>query len=288
MRKPRLYVAVYHSRHQPPPAHPSETAAALYAALGSGEFPYDGGDDPSFFSARHHDGSVTWGVCRADVRGAIRKGDWVVFISLQEDEDAGLTRYRFVAALCVERKLAHTSLFDGPFAGYLNLLIRPSGEGWEHHEPSLRKGHVDWLWRICRGRGLGKRKPDVKAEGKRHRPGQPLPFPAASNYVVFSKSSALIARRPPLVATYREGEVKWEDDPAAQAIRAAVLADSGRDLRIDNTWRPHRHVRRTLDDPTWPSALREALALTDWQANEFVTRLAPSSTKRPRSRHARC
>jgi len=107
---------------------------------------------------------------------------------------------------------------------------------------------------------------------------------------VFAKSSALIARRPPLVATYRKGEIfeTWEDDPGAQAIREAVFDGSDRGLRIANAQRAHRHFRRTLDDVTWPEALREALALTNWQADEDVIRPAPQSAKRTLSRQGRC
>ena len=66
---------------------------------------------------------------------------------------------------------------------------------------------------------------------------------------MFSKSSALITRRPPLVATYRDdGPVyeTWEADQGAQAIRKAVLGDGARALRIHNRQRAHGHFWRTL------------------------------------------
>jgi hypothetical protein len=291
----RLYAAAYHSRLQPPPSRPSETAAALYAAAASSEFPYDSGDDPAFFSARHHNGPITWGVCRPDVRRAIRPGDWMVFFSLKWDEEARLTRYRFSAALCVQEKLTHTDLFGspapGPYSEYLNLLIRPRGSGWEHYEPSLhpRLWHTDWLWRICRDRRLGAHKSEVVNAGERHHPGQPLPFPPAQNYVVFATKSALIARNPPLVATHRRGDSAeiWENDRGARAIRAAVFGGSLRALRIDNPQRAHRHIRRPLHDPAWPKPLHDALALTEWQRHAPVQRIQ-RSVKAGRSQGGCC
>ena len=113
MRRPRLYVATYHSRHRQPPENPSKTAAALYATAASDDFPYDGGDDPSLFAARHHDGPVTWGVCRADVRSAVRPDDWVAFFSKQDNQD-GVTRYRFVAACASSGRLRIRRLQEAP------------------------------------------------------------------------------------------------------------------------------------------------------------------------------
>jgi hypothetical protein len=208
---------------------------------------------------------VTWGVCRADVRSAIEPGDWIVFFSLQQDDSTRTTVYRFAAALCVEEKVAHTELFGGPFAKYLNLLIRPSGAGWERHEPGLhyRRWHDDWLWRICRAQGLDKSAVTAASEG--HRPGLPLPIPAARNYVIFSKDSAVVACSPRVVAVHHRGEAAetWLDEPGPQAVRSAVFGDSPRALRIANPQRAHRHFRRHLEDPTWPAALRGALALME-------------------------
>src|SRR5206468_2904347 len=97
--------------------------------------------DPSFFSSSYHHSPVTWGVCRPDVRCNIKVGDWVAFFSAEHSREApSTTRYRFVGALLVESKLPHTSLSapGSPFAGNLNLLIRPRDGGWEHYEPGLR------------------------------------------------------------------------------------------------------------------------------------------------------
>jgi len=134
------------------------------------------------------------------------------------------------------------------------------------------------------------RKADVIAKSKQHASGELLPEKEAGSYVVFAQKTALIAKRPPLVAVWSKPDryETWQDDPASQAIRRAVLGDSPRHLRIANAQRPHRHIRRALDDPTWPRARREALALTDWQADEHITRPAPPAATRSRRRRTRC
>ena len=56
-------------------------------------WPYDGGDDPSFFCWRRHKnqgGKLSWGVCRPDVRGAVQPGDVVVMDNLSAHKVAGV------------------------------------------------------------------------------------------------------------------------------------------------------------------------------------------------------
>jgi hypothetical protein len=174
---PRLYAAAYlvpNPNRTARRADPGQTARNFYKAVETDDFPYDVGDDPSFFAARYHCGPVTWGVCRPDVRGAIDRDDWMVFFAAQRDaEDSAITRYRFVAALCVEEKLSQVALFapsiNRPYRDYLNLLIRPAGGGWEHYEPLFDQNdrnnyHKDWLWRVCRTPRL--RKKDVVSQGR--------------------------------------------------------------------------------------------------------------------------
>ena len=99
------YVAPISSECRPPPESAGITRA--FAEAKASTFPYDIGDDPAFFSARHHLGPIAWGVFRADVRCSIDRGDWMVFFSSQRDLQ-NLIHYRFVAAHCVEEKLRHT------------------------------------------------------------------------------------------------------------------------------------------------------------------------------------
>lgn len=267
---PTLYIAVYLvPLDRRPPPQPDAITAAFYESARASDFPYDVGDDPSFFSSSYHHSPVTWGVCRPDVRCNIKVGDWVAFFSAEHSrESPSTTLYRFVCALLVERKLPHTSLSatGSPFAGYLNLLIRPRGAGWEHYEPGLRASqwHKDWLWRIICGRRHFK-KEVVEAAGKSHSPGGPLmlggqPLPVANNYVIFSDGQSVRVPDPPVVATHRRGEGAevWLGDRRSRSIREIVLGDSGRNLRTAN-YIAHRHVRRELDDPSWWQTLAAAL-----------------------------
>jgi hypothetical protein len=174
----------------------------------------------------------------------------MVFFSA-ERRRPGLSRYSFVAALCVERKISHAELWadKGPFRGYLNLLIRPLNEGWEHYEPgqARKDWHKDWLWRIAATRGS--RKAAVERAGLDHHPGDSLPYPLAENYVVFSSELQARPRAPVLVATHSgpPGREVWVKTPEARAIRRAVFGESDRGLRTLNRQQPHRHFRRSLD-----------------------------------------
>jgi hypothetical protein len=262
---PSLYVAVYQAR-PPELGHDSEMAAAFYKETARSGFPYDVGDDPAFFSAQYHDGPITWGVCRPDVRCRIRKDDGIVFFAEQKDsQDTKTTNYRFVAALRVADKMQHTALSKHPlFSQYLNLLIRPCGVGWEHHEPM--SNHRDWLWKVtCQSlvTSLGLPQKEEKhrdaggkihtqkhweAAGKIHTAGKSLTIdghrvPVAANYVVFSRSSPVLAHDPPLVARHHEGEAheSWESNSTSAEIRKLVLRNSGRGLRIPNRL-AHRHI----------------------------------------------
>jgi hypothetical protein len=271
-RIPDLYVATYlvplpTERRLPTTA--TAEMAAFYAATQSVEFPYDIGDDPSFFAARYHNGPVTWGVCRHDVRAAVQPGDWVVLLSAQRDGlNSTCKHYKLVAALCVESKISHPEIFAGSadclYRAYLNLLIRPRGSGWEHYEPSLAAWHGDWLWRISLPSGLRKR--DFVEAGRLHAPGDPLtiqgrPLPVAENYVIFSRSSAILVPNPPLVAIHEGGygSEAWQTDAQSKRIRELLFGSSLRGLRTGNRQQPHRHFRRCLDDLAWPTLLREVL-----------------------------
>jgi hypothetical protein len=243
---PDLYVAVYlASAHQRQPVDVSSTAAAFFSALPKSDFPYDIGDDPAFFSARHHKAAVTWGVCRPDIRNKIRPNDIVAFISAMHDEMS--THYSFVAALVVAEKMAATEAVRGHFREYLNVLVRPSGRGWEHHEPGRHPSlwHQDWLWRICDRRRVNKT--TAIEGGQRHAAGTALPVRVAANYVVFSRESSLVLAQPVPVAVCPRGDIyeTWHPD-ARRRIKRLLFDSSSRGLRIANRQRPHRHFRRQV------------------------------------------
>jgi hypothetical protein len=288
-KMPSLYVAVYLAR---PPVRrltkcASETATAFCAAALTSDFPYDAGDDPAFFSARRHNNPITWGVCRTDIRCDIEKDDAIVFFAAQTDQLNNVLCYRFVAALRVANKIRHTDLSNhGLFPQYLNLLIRPSGDGWEHHEPVPKQKHLDWLWRItCRSQvaplalppkettyrdAFGKTHKEKHWEkaGNAHVPGTPLKInecdiPVANNYVIFSDYSPIVADNPPTVALYvpRMQCEHWSDDELSQRVRRLVLRDSSRYLRTSNPQQAHRHIHHHLTTSELEDTLRQLRSL---------------------------
>jgi hypothetical protein len=66
----------------------------LEKAIIDGEWPYDNGDDPSFYVARRG-GLLTWGVCRQDVRNSIEPGSIVVFFAYTSKD--GAVYYRLLS-----------------------------------------------------------------------------------------------------------------------------------------------------------------------------------------------
>jgi len=246
-----------------PPLAPSALAAEFYRVCASRSFPYDIGDDPSFFASKHLGGPITWGVCRADVRRALKPRDWVVFFAAERAPDEpDITSYYLVAALEVDYLTSQTDVVSGKtrepkLHEYLNLLIVPDGDGWRHYEPANhpRDWHKDWLWRICDQDGRAKR--DMQAAAARHFPGQPLPVPVANNYVVFSRVSEIRLGTPLLVARHAKGELteSWLCDPLPVEVRRLVFGHSQRGLRTPNRQQPHRHFRRELPEG-WGENLR--------------------------------
>jgi hypothetical protein len=136
-------------------------------AIAAGEWPYDNGDDPSFYVAKHG-GRLTWGVCRQDSRnplpapaagnGARQEGAIAVFFSFTTLNDEQV-RYRLCAVATAEEKLDHRAAFrdarlkDHP---YVNTMIRPRDGKWHFDETDRPKKHVhgNWLWRMCDLRAL--------------------------------------------------------------------------------------------------------------------------------------
>lgn len=270
---PALYVATYivPQKRELPLVLGGVVSAFHQAVSLETAWPYDVGDDPAFFSANHFHGSVTWGVCRPDVRNQVVSGDWVAFFAAERAHAGRAMRYRFSALLRVEKKVAQTSLSASDlkpgFQSYLNLLIRPSGTGWEHFEPAAQRSswHRDWLWRLCTGNGL--RKADAVAAGDAHRAGTELTIngrsaPIAANYVIFSKEESLVVENPPVLANYHQGDrhETWVGEQRSRGIRELLLGDSQRWLRTTNRQQPHRHIRRVLpsDVPSWRNAIEAA------------------------------
>jgi hypothetical protein len=254
-----VYLAPFHSRFKGYEVEDCRsTYKALSEALDRNEWPYDTGDDPSFFSARYFGGQLTWGICRQQVRNAIEPADVVVFFSFRHAEEHWPVEYSLCAVATVERKIRVSDIWSDPawraYQRYLNLVIRPEpGTGWEHFERGLpqKKWHGDWAWRIAEHDGLTKSDFDrlnassffpVRARVRGHSVG------IAPNYVLFSSDppQTHILTKPPVVAwCKRPGTTeRWEGDTLSQRIKELTVGYSrqhgGRGtLRTINLQRSH-------------------------------------------------
>ncbi len=280
--KTRIYVAPFHATSDDSSMSPcGSTIAAFKRAVAVQDWPYDVGDDPSFFAMRKFGGQLSWGICRQDVRNRLRPGDIVVFFAFQKFEETGDSEYRFCALASVDKCVSQTDLWQDKslriYRKYFNLLIRPSNsvsEGWEHFEPTLTgsRVHPDWLWRIAEHQGFRKKhfKNLEKTDGLE--PGAAIrgrPVAIAKNYVLFSGDPAKthVLSNTPVVAWHSKGKLaeEWNRDKFSQSIRGLTLevAEKAnarkRSLRIRNSQRAHRHIVFEL-------SLSEA---KDWRA-EFL------------------
>lgn len=294
---PSVYLCPYHSKlHNAAILHPDpeHAVAKAYArAIHQPEsWPYDLGDDPSFFAASHLKGPVTWGVCRGDVRNQLLVGDMVLFFAY--DDWAKSTTYRLSAIATVDQIIRQDTIFSDPklsrFREYLNLLTVPiTGRdiGWLHKEPCFTKGgHDNWLWRLAdrsvfRSTDFGKRQESI---ARSERFGTKA-FKFGCNYVIFStaRNATYVVQRPPVVAEYHGGdEETWKPDLFSRGVRertllvAAEYGTKRRGLRLAKAY-PH------CPPVSWEMAAKE---LTKWRAEliSFVRQCSPRPTKR--SRHS--
>jgi len=239
------------------------TVAVFNGAVSRQDWPFDGGDDPSFYAVRQFGGQLSWGVCRQDVRNNLRPKDIVVFFSYRKLEDTGDSEYRLCALATVEGKVSQMEVWQDQnlrlYRKYFNLLIRPSKcvrGSWDHFEPTSQV-HDDWLWRIAERNGF--RKKDFEAIQKTHflQPHATVrgnPVVIARNYVLFSadpeKTHVLSKPKPPVVAWHSKGKPAehWNEDEFSQAVRRLTLKvaeganGQWRSLRIRNSQRAHRHI----------------------------------------------
>ncbi len=248
----RIYVVAFH-------AAPVSTTATL----AGNEWPYDNGDDPSFRAMRKFSGQLTWGVCRQDVRNAIREGDVAVFFSFRKCSKNGEADYRFCSVATVRRKVSQSDIWQKEslrvFRKYCNLLIRPpkSKEIWKYFEPSFQgaRPHEDWLWRIADHDGL--RKKDFRNIEKTNRFKQGTHMgdflvEIAPNYVIFSSdpTKTVTLSNPPVVASHIKGQQheNWKKDDLSKEIKRLTLEESERVngtrrwLRTTNLYNPHRQI----------------------------------------------
>jgi len=225
-------------------------------------WPYDGGDDPSFYAMKTFGGQLSWGVCRQDVRNRLSPGDIVVFFSFRKFDETGDSEYSLCALATVERKVRQIDLWQDAkltaFRKYFNLLIRPSKSthgGWDHFEPALTGVHTDWLWRIADHHGFRKKHFEKLQETDHLEPGTTIrgrPVVIARNYVLFSSdpTKTHVLSTPTVVASHSNGKPaeEWNKDSFSRAVQRLTLDEAAhatgrnRSLRIRNSQRAHRHI----------------------------------------------
>lgn len=257
-----IYLLCFHSQKAVSFNESKRQFLVVERAISDGEWPYDNGDDPSFYVARKG-GYLTWGVCRQEVRNSIPLGSIVAFFSFASLQD-GRVLYRLCGVTTVIRKLdvraIHRDEGFAPFRHlYINSVIRPDKQGWRYDEsdrPASQR-HGDWLWRVSDHRGVNQ-----KTFNKRHEqiyrssflPESSLAdgnLTLAQNYVLFSTGmpDGYISRKPPEVAIARKGEHERWNDKTLRSLTvgtAARLLKSKRSyLRVVNKSgrNVHRHIR---------------------------------------------
>lgn len=272
-----IYLVPYHSQ---PGLHLNASTAqfaVVERAIEAGEWPYDNGDDPSFYATRKG-GRLTWGVCRPEVRNSIQPGNIVVFFSFTSQGSD--IRYRLSAVATVAEKLDRRFVysdirFSQHLGLYLNLLIKPHMEGWQYDESDREKKarHRDWLWRVAvHGRDKN------SFQSKHRKVYQTGRFDndyirLEENYVVFSTADdeTFVSPNPPEVAIAKVGQHEQWTNQRLQTLTvetaAALLASRRNYLRTVNSSGRNLHRQIRFDMPLdqaseWRhrliSALREA------------------------------
>ena len=255
-----IYVACFHSQPGQDLRRASGQFEIIEKAILSGEWPYDNGDDPSFYQARRGN-PLTWGVCRQNVRNAIQTQDIVAFVSFTRASEQII--YRLCAVATVGHKLDHRFVMEEPTLkekGYINVLIEPDPrrERWIHSEGDRRLGarHRDWLWRIADHNGIGQKRfnrelSSVYAQGWFSNAtmvcGKPLRM--ADNYVVFANT--FIPKNPPVVAHAIKGSHEtWTNKGLRDTIFGSATKGTRRNIRTTNPSIAHPHIRWSLEPAT--------------------------------------
>jgi hypothetical protein len=182
---------------------------------------YDWGDDPSFFSAQRRLCDVrkaSWGVCRPDVRGALAKGDVVVFFCGREEEH--VWRYYFVGFGTVRETVAPRSRLwtctkYEKYRDFWNVLVGPDGG----HREMIHRFHDDWEPR------------------------------AARPYVIFDERCSSFNLTSPHCVGMWDGRTipeEWFSDDRSKRIERLLFAERGIDRRLRTSAKGYGHVRLNL------------------------------------------
>ena len=275
--KTAVYLVCFHSQEPASLVGCERQFLTVERAIQSHEWPYDNGDDPSFYVARKG-GPLTWGVCRQDLRNSIAKGSIVVFFSFTPLAQ-GEVLYRLCAVETVADRLDHRAVHRdrrfSRFRGlYVNTLIAPEIGGWHYDETDRhpRQRHGDWLWRIADHRGMtqGEFGTKYKAIYRNGRIPRLLADAStallADNYIAFTAppDRAYISSNPPEVAIAVKGRhEEWRNRrlQSLTVLTAASFLKSGRDyLRVANSSGRNVHRQLRFDMPSkeagkWRDAL---------------------------------
>jgi hypothetical protein len=274
-----IYLACFHSEKPKSFDGTKGQFLEVETAIDKNIWPYDNGDDPSFYVARKG-GRLTWGVCRQDLRNAIKKDSIVVFFSFTQRTNDEIL-YRLCAVATVEDRVDHRAIhsdhrllrFQNP---YINGLITPMNGGWRYDENDRRNSqrHKDWLWRITEPQNLKKelfneKYENVYREGKfTKRAVTSREIPLAKNYIVFSAQPdhTFISPDPPKVAIARKGRnEKWSNKKLHDLTVGTSADNNKRDyLRTANNsgGYVHRQIRfemSIVDANKWRDKLILAL-----------------------------
>jgi hypothetical protein len=256
MNETSIYFAPYHSLPGEYVKGSTGRFRDVEQAIMTGEWPYDNGDDPSFYAARRGF-PLTWGVCRQNTRNAktMKPGTVVVFFSYTKCGSSVF--YRLSAVATVTDVLDRRAVFsDHRFKGaaYLNVMLRAEKDGWRYDEDGCPRSarHCDWFWRLAvHGRSIKQFEDKYEHVYQREwfRDGE---VPIARNYIVFSLLpwETYVSKNPPRVAAaiLKKGfgsSEKWEN-AELRRLTVDTAADFGGRCRLRTTNASGRNVHPVI------------------------------------------
>jgi hypothetical protein len=225
---------------------------------------YDWGDDPAFFGARaafNDARRASWGVCRRDVRSAVKVGDAVAFFigkpafvvgARGRHTPTGTVDYLYVGCGTVGQLVDRRELWEdealAAYRDFYNALARPTVDGkLENIEVFPR--HENWQDR------------------------------AAAPLVLFDPTTSWFdLDTPHRVARYEPAlgvPERWEVDPISQRLERLLFGD-GRPRRLRTSHTGYGHAKRVLrlGDDEFRSVRDELVEIA--RAGEPATARGPS------------
>lgn len=244
-----IFIAPYHAYL--PEKFNRDTVPTQYLcvtdAISKETWPYDYGDDPSFYSSDAQRGRLSWGVCRPDTRNQVAPGDVVVFVAFIKKPSTHVL-YKLSAVATVERKEHHCDLLSNPvlkgeFGSYANLLLSEGpNDTWIHREPSLPScdWHKDWLCRMGpKSQPKAIPREIITVSGALC---GTIPFSFGRNYVIFTKpptETFILGEPHPVAESTGKNLESWFQDAVSQCIHQLTVQFAQqlgitRSLRIGN------------------------------------------------------